>query len=617
MIYKKAMTLSGIYVHDTYRISRVETGFRWEDKRGNWIDYDEGGRMTSYGSRSGISGAFLYNETGKCTGIADRNGTQVIWFEYEGDLLSAAYDATNRRVEYGYSGGKLDSVTDLLGYPTYYQYEAKARLTKVTDGAGRETRISYDQYGSVTSVLDSTGKGYRFEFDYDEARSESYARITFPGGMIKEIWYDREGETKRVDVNGRTVKKIVKDGRNLIITDDQGNQARQEYDEWDNLTRVFYPDGSDLSYEYERTFNKRTREVNERNITTRYAYDDSGNMIRKIEAWGTESERTTEYAYDEDGNQVTVKVLGDENTPESLTVMAYDEYGNMLSLTDPEENTTYFSHDIMGNVVTKTDARGKPWSYTYDAAGRLKMVTDPLTHTTSFAYDPAGNVRWVRDKEGKTTFYDYDALNRLKRVTDLLGNHTSYVYDDRDNLIALQDAKGNVTQFYYDRNNRLVRETRPLGQETAYAYDGAGNLVEKLDAKGQRTAYFYDDAGRLAEISYYDPADPIDPTKTVSFTYDRVGNLKTYDDAVTAGVYDYDALYRKVFETVDYGPFDLSYSYDYYKNGTKKAFTGPDDVTYSYTYDANNQLTGIQIPGTGMITYSDYRWNRPLMISDN
>jgi RHS repeat-associated protein len=34
-------------------------------------------------------------------------------------------------------------------------------------------------------------------------------------------------------------------------------------------------------------------------------------------------------------------------------------------------------------------------------------------------------------------------------------------------------------------------------------------------------------------------------------------------------------------------------------------------VTYSYTYDAANQLTGVEIPGHGTITYSSYTWNRP------
>jgi YD repeat-containing protein len=40
-------------------------------------------------------------------------------------------------------------------------------------------------------------------------------------------------------------------------------------------------------------------------------------------------------------------------------------------------------------------------------------------------------------------------------------------------------------------------------------------------------------------------------------------------------------------------------------------FTGPNSVTYAYTYNNNNQLTGVNIPGAGYITYSSYKWNRP------
>ncbi|MDY6974006.1 MAG: RHS repeat domain-containing protein, partial [Thermodesulfobacteriota bacterium] len=82
----------------------------------------------------------------------------------------------------------------------------------------------------------------------------------------------------------------------------------------------------------------------------------------------------------------------------------------------------------------------------------------------------------------------------------------------------------------YDRNNRLVKEIRPMTQDTTNQYDGVGNLVEKVDAKGQKTEYGYDDAGRLEEINYYSATDHENPVKTVNVTYDKVGNLKTYDD---------------------------------------------------------------------------------------
>jgi len=254
-------------------------------------------------------------------------------------------------------------------------------------------------------------------------------------------------------------------------------------------------------------------------------------------------------------------------------------------------------------------------AYKYDTRGRKTEERDVLNETeeylTTFAYDEAGNLVLKVDKEDKETRYEYDALNRLKKVIDLDLNETKYFYDDRDNLIRLEDAKNQTTRFEYDRNNRLKKEIRPMGEETFYEYDEVGNLVKKTDPKGQVTEYGYDDAGKLTEIRYFNPVDLVNPVKVVSFTYDNVGNLESYDDGITSASYDYDDLYRKTSETVNYGPFTKTFHYDYYDNGLKKSFADPSGVTYEYTYDANNQLASVMIPGQGAITYTSYKWNRP------
>ena len=144
-----------------------------------------------------------------------------------------------------------------------------------------------------------------------------------------------------------------------------------------------------------------------------------------------------------------------------------------------------------------------------------------------------------------------------------------------------------------------------------FHWDNLLNLLKKLGGNNQKTEYVYDDAGRLVEIKYFNPGDHVNPVKAVAFTYDKVGNLLTYDDGDTAGEYFYDNAYRKVSETVNYGSFIKTYDYTYLKNGTKETFTGPDGITYGYLYDANNQLSGVQIPNVGFITISEYTWNRP------
>jgi RHS repeat-associated protein len=236
-------------------------------------------------------------------------------------------------------------------------------------------------------------------------------------------------------------------------------------------------------------------------------------------------------------------------------------------------------------------------------------------YTTAFGYDPTGNLSWMRDKEGKLTAYEYDELNRLQKVTDPEGNVTRYAYDVRDNLRFLTDAKNQTTEFRYDRANRLVKEIRPMGQEVSYQYDAAGNLIQKTDAKGQKTEYGYDEAGRLVSTSYYHAAGDPTPVKTVTFAYDNLGNLTSYEDGQTSGTYEYYDLSRKTLEAVNYGPFIKSIGYQYYANGAKKSFTTPDGITYTYTYDPNNQISSIGIPGVGQITYNSYQWTRPTLMT--
>jgi hypothetical protein len=70
--------------------------------------------------------------------------------------------------------------------------------------------------GAVESVLDQDGHGYRYQYSYDRATRLYYAQIQDTNGKVKELWIDADGETKRVDVNGRTVKTFTKDGNNTI-----------------------------------------------------------------------------------------------------------------------------------------------------------------------------------------------------------------------------------------------------------------------------------------------------------------------------------------------------------------------------------------------------------------
>ncbi len=752
------------YFYRGYNVEETTDGMaRWVSPSGLWRKFEsfnEGrsGRLKAYGDKNGTIAQFDYDDaTGRLLRMTDSSGEPIVWFEYNADnLISAFYDSAGRRVEYTYTNGHLTNVKDVNGNNTSYTYDDKGRLIRTTNPEGGESNITYDKEDGIQSVLDQNGKGHLFDFNYDKYKKQLYARVRTTSGMIKETWYNKDGDTNRVDLNGRTIKKINKDNRILYLTDENGFVTREEFDEWENKTKTVYPDGSMIKKEYEHKYNQPVSSVDENGVLTRFEYDEKGNLIRKREAIGTDNERITEYTYSTNGNVLTITQLGDADTPAALTQMTYDSAGNISTITDAEGNLTQFtSYDNMGNVLTKIDPRGKEWSYTYDAAGHMLTATDPLLNitrffydkvgnkvheidaegrekffeyddsnnlvkaidadgkitlfeyntdnklikqtdptgriieyhydneghlvqttdgnnnqiymqyktgasgcsscsggtgsgsqlaktifptyeqayaydrrgrrtaesdimgstilTTHFAYDPVGNLTQKIDKEGNLTGYDYDELRRLTKVanaTDDGTNETIYTYDDRDNLIALEDAKHQITRFEYDRNNRLTKEIRPLNQATTYHYDTAGNLDWKLDAKNQKTEYVYNDAGQLTDIKYFESGGTA-PAKTVTFSYDHVGNLTGYDDGVTSATYGYDANYRKTSEATDYGTFQKTNTYEFYANGSKKTFTGPDGITYTYSYDDNNQLASVTIPNVGAITVNEYTWMRP------
>jgi len=517
VVYLASTVDSDLYMHDDiYRIRREDDGtYRWTDKSGNWKTFDEVGRMTAYGTRTGVVAKLSYEpgENGRLTGYADENDTPVVWIEYNSDgLISAVYDIENRRVEYAYTNSLLTTVTDALENDTSYEYDGEGRIVRTVDAADRESIVTYDNYGSVASVVDSQGKGHFFEFDYDSAKKEYYARTRTSTGKIKEVWFDRFGDTRRVDVNGRTMKSIAKDGRNLIITDDIGDITRKEFDEWDNLTQVIYPDGSTATYEYEHTFNRRTREIDENGIITEFEYDGSGNLTRKVEASGSADERVTEYTYDTDGNLLTTRRIGDADTIQALTVMEYDDNGNMTSITDPENNVTRFtSHDIMGSVLAKEDAREKTWTYEYDDAGQLKTVTDTLTNITQMFYDGAGNKIKEIDAEGTEKLIEYDLRDNLIKTTAVI---------DPEN-----PENNSVTVFEYNTDSKLTKQTDAEGKVVYYEYDNEGRLIKTIDGNGNEISVEYSDTdgsgcSSCSGGSVDQPSRVIYPTFSKEFVYD-------------------------------------------------------------------------------------------------
>ncbi|QDS86922.1 Putative deoxyribonuclease RhsC [Rosistilla ulvae] len=293
---------------------------------------------------------------------------------------------------------------------------------------------------------------------------------------------------------------------------------------------------------------------------TDYDYNAAGLPTSITFAVGTADAATRRFEYDDRGNQTAIV---DENG--NRTTMQYDAMNRLTMVieADPdgagplESPVTSFVYDAAGNPVETTDAAGSVTTVVFDSMDRPTVVRDDLGNESTTRYDRFGNIASVTDPNGNTTHFVYDARHRRVATIDPDGGETRFEYDGDNHLIALTDPVGNTTRFDYDGRGRLISETDPLDATTYFTYDPVDNLIRQFDRNGRGTVFQYDDLDRVvteqwlaAEIEALvgdtTSEDRLKPTlqQTITYAYDKAGNVLSIDDNFSRYDYTYDARDR-------------------------------------------------------------------------
>ena len=154
----------------------------------------------------------------------------------------------------------------------------------------------------------------------------------------------------------------------------------------------------------------------------------------------------------------------------------------------------------------------------------------------------------------------------------------------------LKDGDQAVQKVYtYDRFDRVKEmiytdlETGKVMESSQYSYDKNSNITKKtqvnnypkedVDKVNETKSYTYDTLGRLTKTVTIDH-NKDDKTKTVTYTYDNVGNRLKEDDGTTTISYTYNGL-------------------DQLKTSTKEKGTAVEEVR-QYDYDMNGNQTDVK-----------------------
>ncbi|MDP9386507.1 MAG: RHS repeat protein [Actinomycetota bacterium] len=214
--------------------------------------------------------------------------------------------------------------------------------------------------------------------------------------------------------------------------------------------------------------------------------------------------------------------------------------------------------DLLGRVISATDAWGKTTTSTYDLAGRLTQTSGSVG-VQEFGYDPAGRLISHKLDGAVVAVPGYDAAGQLASVSypsgtgnggngtslspisrDLAGRTTGLTWNlagatvadsvtrSQSGKVTAQTAEGRASTFGYDGAGRLTSANVP-GHSLTYGFAPSGGCGSAATAgKNTNRTSMVDNA---VTTSYcYDAADKVTSTTDARYgaiAYDGHGNTAT------------------------------------------------------------------------------------------
>ena len=494
---------------------------------------------------------YFYDPSGAWTGVMEGHYATLTLPLYSSDSATGALELT-------------DIIHPASGRGLQIRYGSSPRDNRIRPDSASTYLIDHD-----VQILDTV----TYIYDDDDLlaavnRPDGIRRYTHNAKrLIEEVW-DVNGHrevTNTYDGQGRVVHQLTEHSREVsfvyapgimtivadAITGDSSNIWRS--DEHGRLSSMTAVDGSRQVMRYDK-FGNRISVTERDGSTISRSYDSHSRLAKQLTPEGALSK----YTWDEHNRLLTTSVCDfrDRLNPGDPVVVSYtyESTGanpNPITMTDGNGHTTEYSWDEYGNLLSVTDPTGVRTTYTYNARQELISITNGVGDTVHLEYDKHGRIVQVRDALGHVTSTHWNSAGQLASVTDAAGSRWSLTYPElapeeldipafvrqsdthrvRDTSrpigqlpVSLTDPYGHVTHFEYNNGNQITAVTDPLGRTNRAVFDAWGNMVKTINALGAVTNYEYDGLSQLIAVT-----DPLGARS--EFDYDLAGEISQITDA--------------------------------------------------------------------------------------
>jgi RHS repeat-associated protein len=597
--------------------------------------------------------------------VTDRNANTTTFScnFLNGEVTSVTYPS-NLVVNYNYGGNGCPDPNNQDQYNKYWLYsgpdgtylrDTNKQVTSASHAYFATAPLiyfkvtwsesfTYNGFGQVlVHTLSDNGKSETYAYD-SAGRATAYWDAEHATSGHPTAWYQYDSYGR---VSGITEARGTASG-------DASHTTTSQYNARGQLTTLTHPDGTYIQYSYNpdgtlawTADERHPGAATDANQRTSYTYDDYKRLVSvttALRAAGDGTPRVTNYNYDPSGvgagytrtaalptrvtspsgkvvntsydenlRTTSTTAVGDSNVPSATTSYTYDGNGNVLTVKDPNGQSTgtvtTYTYNAMNQVTSITDpisldrnANGHTMDYTYDTLGNLTQETRADGATCAYSYFSNG---WLEQKVGfggdKTQYINYQAITGQPTSVDYFkadgtSFRYSYNYDALGRMLSMQypaDASGTqrTETYQYDIANHLYQYTNPASQVKTLTYDNRGRLTNTSWNTNGRTVTISYDATRPTSISTSDGT-------TIAYGYDEANN-KIYEDQTISGSptrrvqTDRDADGNRTDLLCKTGSTTNSANYFDYtsRNELLNIYDSSHAAFFKYSYDANGNVT--------------------------
>ena len=552
--------------------------------------------------------------------------------------VNACCSKDNGRIQFCHA--RQDAFTDANGHQETYTYDSGFwESTVFTTASGSEYLHQFDSAGRCVAIEDADGESTYAYTCYDLLGMETdplghttrylYDNVSDLTGMVRPNQHtlnmsEEKMETYKNDAFHRRISRTDCTGAVLEYHYDANNrrifEKRRISGTVEQIFRYLYDAGGRL-IELNRTADKEG--CGRQSVSVRYEYDKNGNNTKTILPTGAQILREYDAADRLVLERHVDKTCGIDNT----TQFSYDKAGNLISIIDNQGRSTQITYDLMNREIKRTERdgsvtrqfydsdgqlikvirpkeyarageNGKGVQYTYDAQGRVLTVirADGIIQESN-TYDIEGNLIHTQDATGNGIDMEYDLGGRRTKIATKGKASQRYLYDAFGNITGITDGEGNHTKYILDKWGRIVEIRQSDGNSEYYSYDFAGNITCAIDAAGNTTTYEYSGINQLTVMT--DPTGEqehyhYDEQDRLCRKIDRNGTKTTYAYNIYGNLTERRA--RKTDGT------ELSECYEYTPEGFLKSAISQ-GMHYSYAYDTMGRLTEKKASGRRLLSF--------------